>query len=315
MQVYTSLERYRAAAPAAVTIGTFDGVHLGHRVILEHVRSAARAIQGQAVVITFDPHPRLVLQPGSSLQLLQTLDEKISSLRAAGIDQLLVVPFTPAFAQKTSAQFIQEVLVQTVAAKQLVIGYDHRFGAGRGGGLDELRVAGEQHGFGVEEIPAQQIDEANVSSTRIRTLLQAGQVQDAAHLLGYDYELSGMVVRGQQLGRQLGYPTANLHIADPHKLLPALGIYVVEVQLPDGHTQGGLLSIGTNPTVSAAGSVSVEVFVIDYAGDLYDQILRVSLLARLRPEAKFANLDALVAQMQADERQARQLLAQRRLMA
>lgn len=315
MQVFYSLDSYQASKPSAVTIGTFDGVHLGHRAILEHVRSAARAIQGHAVVITFDPHPRLVLRPGSTLQLLQTLDEKVRSLRAAGIDQLLVIPFTSAFAQKTSAQFIEEVLVNAVRAQQLVIGHDHRFGAGRGGGLDELQAAGAQYGFGVTEIPAQQIDDANVSSTRIRTLLQAGQVAPAAQLLGYDYELAGTVVLGRQLGRQLGYPTANLHIADVHKLIPALGIYVVEVLLPGGAVRGGLLSIGTNPTVGAGNAVSVEVYILDFEGELYGQTLRLSLIRRLRPEYKYASLDVLVAQMQLDEREARRLLAARQLMA
>ncbi len=309
MQVATTLEGYRPGAQSVATIGTFDGVHTGHRVIIDRVLAAARARGGESVVVSFHPHPRLVLRPDdTSLQLLHTLDEKVAALGAMGLDRLVLIPFTPAFAQTTSAQFIEGILAGTLGIRHLIIGYDHRFGADRGGGLSELQAAGPRLGFTVEEIPAQQIDAANVSSTRIRRALGEGQVAEAARLLGYPYSLSGTVVEGRRLGRTLGYPTANLRLPDPHKLVPALGIYAVWAEV-GGQRHAALLSIGRNPTVTADGPVTVEAYLLDYHGELYGQVLTLRLLERLRGEAKFDNLEALVAQMQRDEAQARSLFA------
>lgn len=309
MQVVTTLEGYRPGANPVATIGTFDGVHAGHRVIIDRVIAAAQARGGESLVVSFHPHPRLVLRPDdTSLQLLHTLDEKVAGLAALGLDRLVLIPFTPAFAQTTSAQFIEGILARTLGIRHLIIGYDHRFGADRGGGLAELQAAGPRLGFTVEEIPAQQIDAASVSSTRIRRALGEGQVAEAARLLGYPYSLSGTVVEGRRLGRTLGYPTANLRLPDAHKLVPALGIYAVWAEV-GGQRHAALLSIGRNPTVTADGPVTVEAYLLDYSGDLYGQVLTLRLLERLRGEEKFDGVEALVAQMQRDEAQARGLFA------
>ena len=232
----------------------------------------------------------------------------MAGLAALGLDRLVLIPFTPAFAQTTSAQFIEGILAKTLGIRHLIIGYDHRFGADRGGGLAELQAAGPRLGFTVEEIPAQQIDAASVSSTRIRRALGEGQVAEAARLLGYPYSLSGTVVEGRRLGRTLGYPTANLRLPDAHKLVPALGIYAVWAEV-GGQRHAALLSIGRNPTVTADGPVTVEAYLLDYSGDLYGQVLTLRLLERLRGEEKFDGVEALVAQMQRDEAQARGLFA------
>jgi len=211
MQVFYAPDGYVPSPSSVVTIGTYDGVHLGHKVILQRITTLARETGAESVVLSFHPHPRLVLAPhGASLQLLSTVDEKIALLRAAGIDRLVLYPFTKAFSETTSEGFIHDVLVRQLSATQVVVGYDHRFGHDRGGGLDDLRTFGPQLGFTVEEIPAHQIDDAKVSSTRIRNALLAGDVTEASRMLGYNYSLTGEVVVGKQLGRTIGYPTANL---------------------------------------------------------------------------------------------------------
>jgi riboflavin kinase / FMN adenylyltransferase len=307
MLVSRSLDGYMPGAAPVATIGTFDGVHEGHRVILRRVAQAAKERGGESVVISFHPHPRVVLRPADhGLRLLHTVDEKIRALDQLGIDRLVLIPFTPEFSHTTSQDFIRNVLSRTLNVNHLIVGYDHRFGADRGGGLDQLRAEGPSLGFTVEEISAQQIDEANVSSSRIRHELTSGHVADAARLLGYPYELSGTVVHGKQLGRTLGFPTANLAWPEPLKLIPALGIYVAWAHT-GGVRYSALVSIGRNPTVTEAGPVTVEAYLLDFSGDLYGQPLRLQFLDRLRGEVKFDSVEGLVAQMRADEIQAREL--------
>lgn len=296
-------------AGAVVTMGTFDGVHPGHVAILQRVLKAARADGGEAVVITFHPHPRLVLQPQDrELQLLQTLAEKTERMRVLGIDKMLVIPFTPQFAATDSEDFIRKVLAGTVQARKVIVGYDHRFGRGRGGGLAELRELGPQLGFEVEEIPAQEIDDAKVSSTRIRQELLDGHIEQANRLLGYAYPLQGTVVHGNKRGRTIGYPTANLQLTDRNKLLPAQGVYAVQVA-HGGTVYAGMMNIGTRPTVDGRHVVP-EVHLLHYSGDLYDQVLEVRFVARIRSEQKFDGLEALKAQLQADAEATERLLAQ-----
>jgi riboflavin kinase/FMN adenylyltransferase len=308
MEVFRSLEAYVPTARTVVTIGTFDGVHPGHRAILHRLVSRAKAMDGQALVITFHPHPRLVLQPqDTSLRLLQTLDEKIAHLAAAGVDRLLVIPFTKAFSQTDSEAFIREVLHRRVQAAHVVIGYDHRFGKGRGGGLAELTQLGRELGFTVEEIPAQEIDTAKVSSTRIREALLAGQVAEAHRLLGYPYSLTATVVHGDKRGRQMGFPTANLKLnTDTPKLLPANGVYAVEVWV-DTEKYMGMMNIGNRPTVDGLRFVP-EVHLLDFAADLYDRQLRVCFRERIRQEQRFGSLDELIAQLHKDRDTTRALL-------
>ena len=291
---------------AAVTSGTFDGVHLGHQRILGRLREVAQARGGPSVVITYWPHPRLVLGPPPShpelleLQLLNTLEERIAKLTEFGVDYLLIVPFTPEFAQWTSEDYIQNLLLKTVGAQQLVIGYDHRFGKNREGGFDYLTQNAARYGLTVEEIPRADVDAVGVSSTRIRQALRQGAVGTANKYLGYNYPLTGTVGRGQQLGRTIGYPTANLEVAEPLKLVPAQGIYAVWATTAAGTRHQGMLSIGVRPTIGTDLAQTIEVNLLDFSGDLYDQPLTLEFVAWLRGEEKYDGLGALTAQLALD---------------
>ncbi|MBC7447683.1 MAG: bifunctional riboflavin kinase/FAD synthetase [Hymenobacteraceae bacterium] len=292
-----------------VTSGTFDGVHLGHRRILDQLTTAARAGGGQSVVLTYWAHPRAVLtrdvsdgRPAADLHLLTTLDERIGLLKDAGVDYLLVQPFTANFAAWTAAEYVERLLVGTLHARHLVIGYDHRFGAGRTGDLAFLEAAAPRAGFSVEEISRRDIDAVGVSSTKIRrALLETGDVATAARYLGRPYALTGPVVRGQQLGRTIGYPTANIGPGlEPLKLVPADGVYAARARTPDGVLHPAMLNIGHRPTVGGT-TRTVEAHLLGgFDGDLYDQPLTVTFIARLRDEQKFSGLDALKAQLALD---------------
>jgi riboflavin kinase / FMN adenylyltransferase len=300
---------------AVVTSGTFDGVHVGHQRILARLREVAQASGGPSVVITYWPHPRLVLGPPPShpelldLQLLNTLDERIARLAERGVDYLLIVPFTREFAQWTSEEYIQKLLLKTLGTKQLVIGYDHRFGKNREGGFDYLSQNADRYGLTVEEIPREDVDAVGVSSTRIRQALRAGDVATANRYLGYYYPLTGRVVHGQKLGRTIGYPTANLAIEEPLKLVPALGIYAVWATTAAGTRHQAMLSIGVRPTIGTDLAQTIEVNLLDFSGDLYDQLLTLEFVAWLRGEEKYDGLDALTAQLALDARNTRAALA------
>ena len=300
---------------AFVTSGTFDGVHLGHQRILARLREVAHASGGAAVVLTYWPHPRLVLGPPPShpelleLELLNTLDERIAKLAAFGVDYLLIVPFTRKFAEWTSEEYSQNLLLKTVGAKQLVIGYDHRFGKNREGGFDYLCQHAKRYGLTVEEIPREDVAAVGVSSTRIRQALRRGDVATANRYLGYPYPLSGRVVRGQQLGRTIGFPTANLACPEPLKLVPARGIYAVWATTAAGTRHPAMLNIGVRPTIDADLVQTIEVNLLEFDGDLYEQVLTLEFMAWLRGEQKFAGLDALKAQLALDAQATRAALA------
>ncbi|MBF9142218.1 bifunctional riboflavin kinase/FAD synthetase [Hymenobacter properus] len=300
---------------AVVTSGTFDGVHVGHQRILARLREVAQASGGPSVVITYWPHPRLVLGPPPShpelleLQLLNTLEERIAKLAEAGVDYLLIVPFTREFAQWTSEEYIQNLLLKTVGAKQLVIGYDHRFGKNREGGFDYLSQNADRYGLTVEEIPREDVDAVGVSSTRIRHALRQGDVATANRYLGYHYPVTGVVVHGQKLGRTIGYPTANLAIDEPLKLVPARGIYAVWATTAAGTRHRAMLAIGVRPTIGTDLEQTIEVNLLDFEGDLYDQLLTLEFVAWLRAEEKYDGLDALTAQLALDAQATRAALA------
>ncbi len=301
MKVYRSLEEYEAGDRAVATIGTFDGVHIGHRTILERLIQSAQAIQGESILISFHPHPRLVLFPENNpLRLLHTLDEKIALLDEIGLDKLLLIPFTREFSRMSSKAFIRQVLVDTVKIKKIIIGYDHHFGKNRAGGIEELQEYAPNWKYDVEEIPAQSIDDANVSSTQIRNALKAGDVNTAAKYLGYHYSFAGEVVHGEKQGRLLGFPTANIAPEEARKVIPANGVYFVRVILPSGERKFGLISIGVKPTMGEFQR-SQEVWIYDYEGDLYGQNIRVEMLEWMRGEEKFDSLDALIEQMNLDK--------------
>lgn len=300
MDVFHSLETYQPVPHTVATIGTFDGVHIGHKVILNKIIEEARARDGNSLLISFHPHPRLVLFPENNpLRLLHSLEEKISMLADLGLDRLLLLPFTKDFSRTSSKVFIQEILVGKVKMDQIVIGYDHRFGKNRGGGIGELRSYSEEMKFGVEEIPPQAIDDANVSSTKIRKALQEGAIKTATKFLGYDYGFDGRVVHGEKQGRLLGYPTANMEPLDERKLIPADGIYFVRVNAQD-QWHYGMMSIGVKPTMGEFER-SHEVHLFDFEGDLYDQVIRVEFLEWIRGELKFDSLDELIAAIKGDE--------------
>ena len=300
---------------AVVTSGTFDGVHLGHQRILARLCEVAQASHAPSVVITYWPHPRLVLGPPPShpelleLQLLNTLQERIARLTALGVDYLLIVPFTKEFAQWSSEEYIQLLLLKTVGTKQLVIGYDHRFGKNREGGFDYLSQHAARYGLTVEEIPREDVDAVGVSSTRIRQALRRGDVATANRYLGYQYPLTGVVEHGQKLGRTIGYPTANMRVEEPLKLVPARGIYAVWATTAAGTRHRGMLSIGVRPTIGTDLAQTIEVNLLDFAGDLYGQLLTLEFAAWLRSEEKYDGLDALTAQLALDEQNTRAALA------
>jgi riboflavin kinase/FMN adenylyltransferase len=300
MHVFHRVADFRRLDHAVVTSGTFDGVHLGHQKILDRLREVARSTGGESVVITYWPHPRTVVSSDSSdLKLLSTLDEKIELLDRSGIDHLLIIPFTRDFSLLSSDEFIRQILLDAIGTRTLVIGYDHRFGKNREGGFEYLQAHAGEYGLEVEEIPRQDLEHVAVSSSKIRTSLLAGDVHHAADLLGRNYTLTGTVVKGRQLGRQLGYPTANLEVPEAYKLIPADGVYAVHVRWHD-QTFGGMLSIGTNPTVDGTHR-TVEVNLFEFDREIYGEKLTLEFVAWLRGQEKYDSLDALVAQIGQDK--------------
>ncbi|MEM7657512.1 MAG: bifunctional riboflavin kinase/FAD synthetase [Bacteroidota bacterium] len=300
MKVYHSLDEYQIGPKTVATIGTFDGLHIGHKTILERLQRYAEEIGGESLLISFHPHPRLVLFPDNNpLRLLHTHEEKIEMLAEIGLDKVLFIPFTRDFSRIPSKAFIQDILVKKVGLHHIIIGYDHRFGKNRTGGIEELQVYAKQGHFSVEEIPAQSIDEAKVSSTKIRRALESGKVSTAAKYLGYPYSFAGEVVHGEKQGRELGYPTANINPEDPLKLIPTDGVYFVRVVVNGDHHYG-MMSIGKKPTMGEFER-SHEVYIFDFSGDLYGQTIRVEMLEWIRGEEKFNGLDDLIAAMERDE--------------
>ncbi|SDX94516.1 bifunctional riboflavin kinase/FAD synthetase [Hymenobacter psychrophilus] len=314
MEVIHDPAQFPYLGNAVVTSGTFDGVHVGHQQILARLREVARASGGPAVVITYWPHPRLVLAPPPShpepldLYLLNTLDERAARLAEFGVDYLLIIPFTREFAAWSSEEFIQRILLDTVGTRKLVIGYDHRFGRNREGGFEYLREHSGRYGMSVEEIPREDVDAVGVSSTRIRRALEAGDVDTANRYLGYNYPFTGTVVKGRQLGRTIGWPTANLDCTEALKLVPARGVYAVRATTAGGQTWPAMLNIGVRPTVAGNLAQTVEAHLLGFEGDLYDQLLTVEFVARLRDEQKFDGLEELKAQLARDAGAARAAL-------
>ena len=306
MNVYRSLDEFRELPNAVVTSGTFDGVHRGHQVILDRLREVARATGGESVVLTYWPHPRAVVSDTTEVKLLSTIEEKTELLAQQDVDHLLVIPFTRDFSELTSEQFIQQVLVERIGTRRLVIGYDHRFGRNREGGFEHLSQNAARYGFAVEEIPRQDVDNVGVSSSKIRTALLEGNVRTATEYLGRYYNLSGVVVKGNQLGRTIGYPTANLHPPEPYKLVPADGVYAVRVQA-NGQTHGGMMNIGIRPTIHGTHRTS-EVNIFDFDADIYGQEITVFFIDKIRNEQRFNGIEALKAQLHEDKETALKML-------
>ncbi len=299
MRIYYHLDDFTPLPYAVVTSGTFDGVHLGHQKILNRLKETAQRHRGETVVLTYWPHPRLVLYPDDqSLRLLNTFEEKAELLKEQGIQHLVRIPFTREFSQISSVRFITEILVENLGTKKLVIGYDHRFGKNREGSFAELQANGPRYGFDVEEIPAQDIDHVTISSSKIRAALETGDVQTAHQFLGRHYAITGRVIKGDQLGRVLGYPTANLDLDAHHKLVPAEGIYAVRV-LQGHQTHRGMLYIGTRPTIDGTKQV-IEVNIFDFNREIYGENLTVEFIQLLRRDARFSSLNDLKNQLEKD---------------
>lgn len=283
-----------------MTIGTFDGVHIGHRKILDRLINNARELRLKSTVLTFFPHPRMVLQKDSGLQLLNTLEEKISIMEQTGLDYLIIHPFTKEFSRLSATEFVRDILVNELKTKKIIIGYDHRFGRNRNANINDLIAFGNTLDFVVEEIPAQEIDDVSVSSTKIRKALQEGDLKTANNYLGYHYMLTGMVVKGKGLGRQIEFPTANLSIAESYKLIPKNGVYVVQSTFKNKAVYG-MMNIGFNPTVDGTQK-SVEIHFFDFKEDLYNQKLQINILDRIRDEHKFDSVAALKQQLALDKK-------------
>lgn len=308
MKVYRGLDHDFSIRRPVVTPGTFDGVHIGHRKIIERIRQKAEEMDGESVVLTFEPHPRLVLFPDDNhLRLLTTLDEKLRLLEQTGVDHVVVIPFNLEFSRLTASSYVENILVNRLHTQCLVIGYDHQFGRNREGSIEQLQKLAPKFGFEVEEIPPQDIDDIKVSSTKIRNALLAGDIQTANKFLTYPYNFEGMVVKGNQIGRTLGYPTANIQPTDALKLIPGIGIYAVQIDI-QGVIYGGMMSIGKRPTVEDTEQITIEVHVFDWSEDLYGQSLRIYMVAKMRNEEKYNGLEELKHQLISDEKQARELL-------
>ena len=307
MREITDITTFTTQQPTVLTIGTFDGVHLGHQKIIERVVTTARQEGLLATIFTFFPHPRMVVQHDKSLKLIHTLEEKKQLLQRLGVDLLVVQPFNEAFAQLTAEEFVSTILVQHLNVKKVIIGYDHRFGRNRTANINDMRLFGEKYGFAVEEISVQEVDEVSVSSTKIREALNKGDVITAEHYLGTPYSLTGTVVHGLKLGRTLGYPTANIQVTEDYKLIPKDGVYAVYSYI-GAQKVYGMMSIGKNPTIEGKGA-SIEVYFFDFNGDLYDRELTIYFVKYLREERKFSSVALLKKQLQDDETTARKAIA------
>jgi len=308
VKIYSNIQEFTAINNAVITIGTFDGVHCGHKVIIEQLKKAAHQIGGETVVLTFFPHPRMVVFPDDNdLKLLNTIEERIFLLEKAGINHLIIHPFSKEFSRLSALDFVRDILVNKINAKKIIIGYDHRFGKNRAGNFEDLKDFGETYDFEVEEIPAQDIQQINISSTKIRTSLLAGEINAANQFLGYNYFLSGKVVEGEKIGRKIGFPTANIFVDNKYKLVPKNGVYAVKVDVK-GITYNGMLNIGNRPTLNGTNQ-TIEVNIFDFDEFIYGEHITIHFVERIRNEHHFEELNQLKNQLTLDKVNSIQILA------
>ena len=312
MKVYNHIDEFKQIKNAVVTIGTFDGVHIGHQKIISRLQEVAHQKGGETVILTFFPHPRMILHPDDlNIKLISTMDEKAERLANLGIDHLIITPFTRDFSNLSPQEYIREILVKKIGTTQIIIGYDHRFGKDRSGGLKELQHYSSELGYQVEEIPEQDIDEVAISSTTIRNAILSGDIKTAENFLGYPFHLTGKVIKGDQIGRKIGFPTANLFIEESYKLIPSDGIYAVRVDFKNGEGNlkraNGMAYIGHRPTINGM-SRNIEVNIFDFKEDIYGQSIRLNFLEYMRDDQKFNSLEELKEQLSLDEVKARNLL-------
>ncbi len=307
MEVFNRLSEVKKNKNTILTLGTFDGIHLGHKKIIDRLIEKATLNSGRSFLVTFDPHPRNVIS-NSKIKVLNTLKEKLDILSGYGIEKTLVINFTKEFSQLTSEEFFKNYIIDRIGISEIVIGYDHHFGKGRGGDEKTLRELGAEFDFNVTRVEAVTINGVTVSSTKIRNALQNGDVKLASLLLGRYYSFSGTVIKGDGRGRMLGFPTANIKLDDEDKLLPAIGIYVVEFIIENKKTFG-LMSIGKRPTFYNDGKLITEVYVFDFEEDIYDKYVTVNILDRIRGEEKFSSADELIIQMKKDKEAGLEILS------
>lgn len=308
MKIYTNLDDFEPIKNPVLTIGTYDGVHLGHQKIIDYLNAQAKKINGESVVFTFHPHPRMVLHPHDhNLELLQTIDERIKSLEQAGIDHLIVFPFSKAFSRLSAVEFIRDILVNKIGIHTLVVGYDHQFGRNREGTKQHLEELAPLYNFRVQEISAFIKDEIKISSTKIRNSLQSGIINIATQYLGDYFQLSGEVVKGNQIGNTIGFPTANIDIKEDYKLIPHNGVYAVKIYV-NNQEFSGMLNIGHRPTISTKGKKTIEANIFDFFQDIYGQNITIKFVKMIRAEQSFLNLEELTKQLIQDESKCRIIL-------
>ena len=306
MKVYNSIAAYKKTKPSIVTIGTFDGVHVGHQKILKQLYKTALTNELESILVSFFPHPRMVLQKESSLKLLNTIKERTQMIEKTGISNLIVQPFTREFSRLSALDFVRDVLVNQLHIKKIIVGYDHQFGRNRNATIDDLIEFGKTYDFEVIEITAQQLENVSISSTKIRNALNEGAVQTANNYLGYPFMISGLIVKGKGIGKTLEFPTANLHLKEDYKLIPKNGVYLVQ-SIISGKEVFGLTNIGTNPTVGGTYK-TIETYFLDYSNDLYQKEIQLNFINRIREEKTFESKDALKKAIKKDELFARNYL-------
>jgi riboflavin kinase/FMN adenylyltransferase len=306
LKIFHSINDFSSPKKTILTLGTFDGVHIGHKKILEKITQNTENEKYESLVLTFFPHPRMILQEESAIKLLNTITEKIDLLEKTGIENLVIHPFDESFSRLTAEEFVREILVEQFHIQKIIIGHDHRFGRNRTANIDDLIDFGKKYGFEVEQISAQEINEISVSSTKIRNALEEGDIVLANKYLGYDYFLTGTIIKGKQLGRTIGFPTANLKIEENYKLIPRNGVYIVS-SIINNKTVFGMMNIGFNPTVNGENQ-TIEIHFFDFEADLYHQKITVSLLHRIRSEQKFDSVVLLKEQLEKDRNYAKAFL-------
>nr|WP_315141492.1 bifunctional riboflavin kinase/FAD synthetase [uncultured Flavobacterium sp.] len=306
MKIFHSINDFSSPKKTILTLGTFDGVHIGHKKILEKITQNTENEKYESLVLTFFPHPRMILQEESAIKLLNTITEKIDLLEKTGIENLVIHPFDESFSRLTAEEFVREILVEQFHIQKIIIGHDHRFGRNRTANIDDLIDFGKKYGFEVEQISAQEINEISVSSTKIRNALEEGDIVLANKYLGYEYFLTGTIIKGKQLGRTIGFPTANLKIEENYKLIPRNGVYIVS-SIINNKTVFGMMNIGFNPTINGENQ-TIEIHFFDFEADLYHQKITVSLLHRIRSEQKFDSVVLLKEQLEKDQNYAKAFL-------
>ena len=307
MEVHYNLDNYKVTN-SVITIGVFDGVHKGHVAILDLVKQSTAKFGGESVIVTFWPHPRLVLNQDVSIKLINSLDEKLKLFEINGIQHVVIVPFTEEFSKISSHQFIEDILVKKLNVSHLIVGFNHHFGKGREGNFDLMKEYSSKYNFTLEKLDAQLVENEKVSSTLIRKALEEGDIINANKYLGYDYMITGKVVVGRKIGRTIGFPTANLNLLQDYKLIPKLGVYAVEVDV-DRQSHPGMLNIGYNPTIKGNQTkIFIEVNILNFDADLYDKEITLRFKQRIRDEVKFESLDQLKQQLNSDKLEVAKIL-------